>query len=168
MLQQVPFNILFPRIEPLEPFYLPSIQGGLSSKDPYHMLDLYCQDYACDCHKVSIAILDEKQETVLATIAYGWKSRTYYYKWGLDKDTAESLTSGFLDPWAIQTVHGSVFLDFVRRKINREPQFMNKIKKRYRIFKDHTYSPFFEPIVAPPQSLPDNVVSLNAHRCEKA
>lgn len=56
MLQQVPFNILFPRIEPLEPFYLPSIQGGLSSKGPYHMLDLYCQDYTCDCHKVSIAI----------------------------------------------------------------------------------------------------------------
>ena len=167
MLYQVPFNLVFPHIETLEPFYLPSIQGDLSSKGPYHMLDLYCQDYTCDCHKVSILILDEKKETTLATIAYGWKSRTYYYKWGVDKDIAESLASGFLDPWCTQTVHSPIFLDFIRRKINRDRVFMSTIKKRYRVFKDHTYSPFFKPIAPPHQSLPDNVVPLNAHQHQR-
>ena len=164
MLELAAFSLLFPELGDLEPFYLPSIQGELTSKGPYHVFDLYCQDYGCECHKVTMVIADDSQENVLATIAYGWKSKSYYYKWGLDKDASESLTSGFLDPWCRQTVRGSIFLDFMRRKINREPQFMSQIKKRYRMFKDHVNSPFYVPIVPPPQPLPDRVVSLKDYR----
>jgi hypothetical protein len=30
------------------------------------MVDLLCQDYMCDCHKVSIIITDETKKSVLA------------------------------------------------------------------------------------------------------
>jgi len=168
MLELAAFSLLFPDLGDLEPFYLSSIQGALTSTGPYHIFDLYCQDYGCECHKVTMVIVDDSQKNVLATIAYGWKSKSYYYKWGLDKDASESLTSGFLDPWCRQTVDASIFLDFIRRKINREPQFVSQIKKRYRMFKDHVDSPFYEPIIPPPQPLPDNVVSLNSHRRKEA
>ena len=45
---------------------------------------------------------------------------------------------------------------------------MTKIKKRYRMFKDHVDSPFYVPIVPPPQPLPDNVVPLKGYRRERA
>ena len=45
---------------------------------------------------------------------------------------------------------------------------MIKIKKRYRIFKDHVDSPFYVPIVPPAQPLPDNVVTLKDYRRERA
>ncbi len=168
MLDQVAFSILFPAIGDLEPFYLPSIPAGLASKGPYHMFDLYCQDYMCDCHKVSLVITDETQRNILATVAYGWKSKLHYHKWGLDKVATESLTNGFLDPWCKQTAHGTFFLNFIRRKIKGEPGFVNKIKKRYRIFKNCVDNPFFTPIVPPPQILPDNVVPLGAHLRKQA
>lgn len=82
----------------------------------------------------------------------------------LGQDASGSLTNGFLDPWCKQTVHAPIFLNFIRRKINREPQFMIKIRKRYRIFKDHVDSPSYVPIVPPPQPLPDNVVTLKDYR----
>jgi hypothetical protein len=164
MLDLIAFSVLFPKEGDLGSFYLSSPPKGISSDGPYHMVDLLCQDYMCDCHKVSIAITDEARKSVLATVAYGWKSKGHYYRWGLDKDTAGSLTSGFLDPWCIQTVHSPFFLSFIRRKINSEPGFMSRIKKRYRIFKDRVDSPLFTPVVFPPPPLPENVVPLNAHR----
>lgn len=96
-------------------------------------------------------------------MAYGWKSKCHYHKWGLDKEGTLSLTSGFLDPLCIQTVHSPFFLNFIRRKINRDRGFMSQIKKRYRIFKNHIENPFFTPIVFSPPPLPHNVVPLNAH-----
>jgi len=168
MLDQIGFSLLFPETGNLGSLYLPSIPNGLTSKGPYPMFDLYCQDYLCDCHKVSIVITEETQRNILATVSYGWKSKLHYYKWGLDKDTATSLTSGFLDPWCAQSIHGPFFLNFIRRKLNREPQFISQIKKRYRIFKDCVDDPFFTPLVFPKQDLPDNVVSLDAHRRKTA
>jgi hypothetical protein len=167
MLDLIAFSVLFPKESDLGSFYLSSPPKGLLSNGPYHMIDLLCQDYMCDCHKVSILIADEDRKSVLATVAYGWKSKGYYYKWGLDKDTTESLTSGFLDPWGVQTIHSPLFLSFIRRKINREPQFMNKIKKRYRMFKDRVDSPLFSPVMFPSPPLPENVIPLNAHHCAR-
>jgi hypothetical protein len=101
----------------------------------YDLIDLYCQDPTCDCHKVTILVLDA-QKNVLATIAYGWKSKSYYYKWGLDKETAQWLVHGFLDPWGIQSKHSSIFLQAFLRMLNNKPQFISRIKKRYALFKE--------------------------------
>lgn len=165
MLDLIAFSVLFPKEGDLGSFYLPPMPEGILSNGPYHMVDLLCQDYMCDCHKVSIIITDEARKSILATVAYGWKSKSYYCRWGLDKDTAESLTSGFLDPWCVQTVHSPYFLSFIRRKIKRDPTFINQIKKRYRIFKDQVDSPLFAPVVFPSPTLPENVVvPLHAYR----
>lgn len=163
MLDQIAFHVFFPQAGCLGSFCLPSSPKDLGSTGPYQMIDLFCQDYACDCHKVSIVIVDVGKKAVLATVAYGWKSKGYYYKWGLDKETTELLTSGFLDPFANQTVHGPTFLKFIKHKLNSDPRFMNQIKKRYRLFKEYVNSPFFTPFIAPSSPLPDNVIPLNAH-----
>jgi hypothetical protein len=140
MIKQIAFHVFFPQKGSLGCFYLPSPFQDTEPTGPYQMIDLFCQDYACDCHKVSIAIVDVAQKAVVATVAYGWKSKGYYYKWGLDKETAELLTSGFLDPVADQTVHGPTFLRFIRHKLNSDQRFVNQIKKRYRLFKEHVNS----------------------------
>lgn len=166
MLEQIAFHVFFPQEGCLGSFDLPSPPKDLGS-GPYQMIDLFCQEYACDCHKVSIVIVDVAKKTVLATVAYGWKSKGYYHKWGLDKETTELLTSGFLDPFSGQTVHGPTFLKFIRHKLNSDPTFMNQIKKRYRLFKEHVNSPFFTPFEVPTSPLPDNVIPLNAHLHQK-
>lgn len=162
MLELIAFTVLFPQASELGSFYLPSPPEGNLSQGPYHMVDLYCQDCICNCHKVSIVIADSSKKS-LATVAYGWKSKRYYCKWGLHKEIAESLASGFLDPWGVQTVHSQSFLNFIRYKINREREFIARIKERYRIFKDRVDSPFFTPVVFPSPPLPENVIPLNAH-----
>jgi hypothetical protein len=161
MLDQTAFHVIFPQAGELGSFYLPSPPKDLGSTGPYQMIDLFCQDYTCDCHKVSIVIVDAAKKSVLATVAYGWKSKGYYYKWGLDKETAELLSSGFLDPFGVQTLHGSTFLRFIRHKINSDPRFMSQIKKRYRLFKEYVSNPSFTPIVFSDPPLPDNVIPLN-------
>lgn len=161
MLDLIAFSVLYPHLGELGSFYLPSAEEGLSN-GLYQMVDLYCQDYGCNCHKVSIVVVDETRKS-LATVAYGWKSKGYYCKWGLDRDTAASLSSGFLDPWAAQSVHSPFFLNFIRHKINREPEFMSRVKSRYNLFKERVDSPLFTPLVSPPKPLPENVVPLNAH-----
>lgn len=55
----------------------------------YGVSDLYCQDPSCDCQKVSLVVFDDKRK-VHATIAYGWKSKTFYRKWGLDEEIIPS------------------------------------------------------------------------------
>src|SRR5689334_5537420 len=111
MLPQLSFRSLLPDYPPLDPLNLEELQGDLIEKGPYFFIThLYCQDLWCDCHKVHL-VIQNSQGTIMATISYGWKSKFYYYKWGLGKYLAGSMTTGFLDPWCEQSIHSG----FVRQ-----------------------------------------------------
>lgn len=166
MLPQISFRSLLPDHPPLEPLYLDKPQEDIDEKGPYFITDLYCQDLWCDCHKVHL-VIQNNQGAIMATISYGWKSKLYYYKWGLDEYVADSITTGFLDPWSEQSIHGPLFLKIVQVKLKRERQFLSTIKKRYRLFKKVVNSIFYVPIASPDPTLPENVVSIQTYRRRK-
>lgn len=98
-----------------------------------------------------------------ATIAYGWKSKTFYRKWGLDKDTIQSLTIGFLDPWAQQSLHAELFLKaFSTAK--RDPSFIARLKRRSTLFKKTIEADPSLIIPYPDEDFPENVISFNTHK----
>jgi hypothetical protein len=161
------FNDLLPHLPHANDVFQIVLEGyGAELDGTYDLVDLYCQDPACDCYKVSFLVLDAKKN-VLATIAYGWKSKSYYHRWGLDKEATRWLTHGFLDPWGIQSERSPIFLQGFLRMLNKNPQFISRIKRRYTIFKGavclEKVIPFLADILpaktyATP--LPDNIIPL--------
>lgn len=158
------FDALFPEQAPLDRCVLtladvepPELAGT------YGVSDLYCQDPSCDCQKVSLVIFDD-QGKIHATISYGWESKTFYRKWGLDPEVIPSLTQGFLDPWAQQSRNSELFLKAFWHTAKDNPQFVSRLKRRYALFKQTiTEDPSL--IVPYPESeLPENVIPFNARK----
>src|SRR5262249_1584991 len=105
------FDSLFPTIAVHDQFCIaltdpspPELEGE------YRVVDLYCQDSTCHCHKVSLDFLGRDNKTY-ATVSYGWKSKTFYRKWGLDAEMSQTLAHGFLDPWAPQSEYAAHFFN---------------------------------------------------------
>jgi len=131
----------------------------------YRVVDLHCQAPSCDCHKVSLAFLEEDRNNhkVWATVSYGWKSTGFYRKWGLDKDMALSLSRGFLDPYAQQSEHSPHFLKIFWCVLKKDPRFIAQLKARYAFLKQALEDDRSLIKVCPPQpEFPENVVPLNS------
>lgn len=158
------FDALFP-----EQAHLDKCLLVLSDVEPselagsYNVSDLYCQDPSCNCQKVSLVVFDN-QEKIHATIAYGWKSKTFYRKWGLDPEVIPSLMQGFLDPWAQQTPNANLFLKAFWRTARNNPQFISRIKRRYALFKETIAADPSLIFPYPEVELPENVVPFRHHK----
>jgi len=158
------FDDLFPHTAALDQLYLtladvsPPELAGM-----YRVVDLYCQDPSCHCHKVSLVFLDKNQK-IYATVAYGWKSKTFYRKWGLDKDGIQSLTYGFIDPLAQQSKHAHLFLKAFLFTLKRDPKFIARLKSRYSLFKEAIASDPSLIMDYADDELPENVISLNSYK----
>lgn len=100
---------------------------------PFELIDCYCNEPTCDCHKVSIVAFASNK--IWATFSYGWKSKEFYQKWGLDPQAAQMLATGFLDPIATQSEYADILLDAFLDMI-KQPQFVERLKKRYALFKN--------------------------------
>lgn len=160
------FDGLFPDQAHEDRCYLSLLEGEPQELvGTYGVSDLYCQDPHCNCQKVSLVIFDEKGK-IHATIAYGWKSKTFYRKWGLDATTIQSLTEGFLDPWAQQSPHAELFLETFFT-IKRDPGFIARLKRRYTLFKETIAADPSLIIPYPDVELPENVIPLHAYKSLK-
>ena len=158
------FDDVFPELASLGRCYLniydvlpPHLNGR------YRVVDLYCQAPSCNCSKVSLMFLNQDKK-VCATVAYGWKSKTFYRKWGLDKDMIQSLTHGFLDPWGQQSEHASVFLDAFLFTLKKDRSFIASIKQRYAFFKETLEDDPSLIKIFPEEKLPENVIPFNAFK----
>ncbi len=124
----------------------------------YEFVDLYCQDLFCNCQKVSLCIRGSDEQTY-ATISFGWRSRMFYHKWGLDKQTTRLLTQGFIDPFAQQSPHSSEFLS-IFLSIKRNAYFIPRLKERYSVFKEAILLNPFDVLHEDYSNLPENVIPL--------
>lgn len=158
------FDTLFPEQTSLDRCVLvladvepPELAGS------YGVSDLYCQDPSCDCQKVSLVVFDN-QGKIHATIAYGWKSATFYRKWGCDPEVIPSLTQGFLDPWAQQSPNANLFLKAFWRTARNNPQFISRLKRRYALFKETITENPDQIVPYPEVELPENVIPFRARK----
>lgn len=129
----------------------------------YDVSDLYCQDPLCDCQKVSLVVFDE-QGKIHATIAYGWESKIFYRKWGLDPEVIPSLRQGFLDPWAQQTPNSDLFLKAFWHTAKNNPQFISRLKRRYALFKETIAADPDRVIPYPEVEFPENVIPFSSYK----
>lgn len=158
------FDALFP-----EQAHLDKCLLVLSDVEPpelagsYNVSDLYCQDPSCNCQKVSLVVFDDKGK-IHATIAYGWKSKTFYRKWGLDVEVIPSLTQGFLDPWAQQTPNANLFLKAFWCTAKNNPRFISRIKRRYALFKKTIDEDPSLIVPYPKVEFPENVIPFSSRK----
>jgi hypothetical protein len=132
--RMIPFNTLLPTQNSLGAIYLLSCEVEPLFEEPYNLFDLYCPNPNCPCCKVTLVIQD-KDNTPVATISYGWKSGSYYQRWGIDKTTARLLAQGFLDPLGPQSQSSQEFLAIARNMIKTKQHFKRMLQHRYQLFK---------------------------------
>jgi hypothetical protein len=129
------------------PFYIVCPEEGISEEwrltikndkrrhinGTYYIMDSYCLDSTCDCQNVTLSIIG-KHDQIKASIAYGWRSPSFYKDWGLDKETTKLLTRGFLDYLAPQSKDAEILFEYVSQLL-ADPDTTKYLKARYDLFK---------------------------------
>lgn len=156
------FDEVFPQIAEFDQFYLELSDDSISHLNGrYRVIDLYCQAPTCNCHKVSLMFIDKHQK-VWATVSYGWKSKTFYRKWGLDNNDAQALANGFLDPLEEQSENAPLFLQGFLLTLKNNREFIARLKQRYSLFKEIMASDPSLIKIYSEKKLPDNVIPFKS------
>lgn len=134
MMMKMPFHIVCPEEGNSSEWYL-TIKDDEKRhiNRTYHIIESYCIDSTCDCQNVTLLVIG-KHDQIKASIAYGWSSPSFYRNWGLDKETTELLTKGFLDYLSPQSKDAEILLEYVSQLL-AEPEIKEYLKVRYDLFK---------------------------------
>lgn len=99
------------------------------------LVDFYCTDPDCNCHKLTLKLMDQDQR-VYATFSYGWKRPSFYSELGINPESIKLLTTGFLDSRDEQSQYASILLEPLLG-LTKQPFFRSLISKRYSQLKKH-------------------------------
>lgn len=135
----VSFHHYFPEIAEKETRTMTTIKrDGDVPKGSYGLLEMYCNDPGCDCRRVFLEVYDWERGQSMAYIAYGWGSTDFYRKWLGQNDlvTIQELQGPILNLASPQTRFAPAFLELVRDIILRDPDYIDRIKRHYQMFKE--------------------------------
>lgn len=114
----------------------PLWEGGLPT-GRYTLLESYCADKRCDCRKVMVNILSKENNTILATIGYGWENEQFYIEWMHgDEEIGKGLAGAYLEPGGLQSAYSQACLQLFKEIIATEPSYVDLLKRHAKIFKD--------------------------------
>ncbi|MHB9025124.1 MAG: hypothetical protein ACYC7E_13285 [Armatimonadota bacterium] len=101
----------------------------------YGFLELYCDEPACDCRRVTIDVIEAgNPTTILATISYGWESEEFYGRWVHNADLAKDVKGPSLDPINPQSQYSETFLRLFTEQLNDEA-YVARLKRHYALFR---------------------------------
>src|SRR5258708_40221943 len=101
----------------------------------YGFLEFYCDEPNCDSRRAFISVFrHDTGKKVWATINYGWESLDFYRQWARGSNDAKELVGASLAPINPQTKYSPVLLD-VFRALLRSPDYVQRIKNHYRMFR---------------------------------
>ena len=109
--------------------------------DEYGLIELYCNDEACDCRRVMFDVISKKRNVSVAVVAYGWENASFYRKWfrGNDEATArlaiQEMVGLNLNSASHQSELAPAILKMIRG-ILQDPAYVIRIKRHYRMFKE--------------------------------
>lgn len=106
----------------------------------YAFVDSFCEDKNCDCRRVYFNVLqiDQDYESIYAaTISYGWEDLGFYLSWSpyLPSNMAAEMKGPSLEPSQKQSPYAEHFLDLFKSKLLIDPEYIERIKKHYALFK---------------------------------
>ena len=136
----VPFSEYFPDVAERETRSItvpPGSRVGLPIGD-YGFLEMYCDERGCDCRRVFFYVVSSFRRKVEAVVAWGWEDLDFYAKWMKDDDLAivATLKGPILNPGSPSTNLAPAILELVRNVLLRDPEYVARIKRHYRMFKD--------------------------------
>lgn len=113
-------------------------EGGIVPAGTYGFLELYCDEDDCDCRRVIIIVVARTDMRTMATLNYGWASRTFYRRWTNDPNPPNDLKGVSLEPLGQQSPYAEVFLGLFKDMLSKDRAYRERIKRHYRMFKDWT------------------------------
>ncbi|MGO4882710.1 MAG: hypothetical protein ACLP59_18110 [Bryobacteraceae bacterium] len=131
-----PFMEKFPDLGRRETKSILVPPGQVLPAGEYGYIEFYCDESGCDCRRVTICVLrpDTGWGEIWATISYGWESPDFYKEWSAASDPLE-MQRPCLDPLNPQTVYSNILLDLFR-EILQSPDYVERLKRHYRMFRD--------------------------------
>jgi hypothetical protein len=130
------FMARFPEVGPRETKSAEVMEPGALPVGEYGFFEFYCDELDCDCRRVTISVLRPENgwSKIWATIGYGWESADFYRKWsGGSSDPIETQVPG-LDPLHPQTHYSVALLDLFRYLLE-SPEYVDRLKQHYRMFR---------------------------------
>lgn len=123
----IPFARFFPEQAETETRVM-IIQGHRSPPDDeYGLIELYCSDSQCDCRRVLLSVIARRQQTVMATIGFGF-----------DREAAPA--GPYLDPLNPQSKYADFFLKVTAKTLD-DPAYVACLEQHYRQVKEATADP---------------------------
>lgn len=106
--------------------------------DDFGFLEAYCNDENCDCRRVFFNVASRKRNEIVGVIAWGWESKAFYAKWYRqnDPEIVEELKGPILNPTSQQSELAPALLQAVRDILLKDPAYIDRLKRHYRIFKE--------------------------------
>lgn len=117
----------------------------------YGLIEMYCSDQNCDCRRVFLNVVASWSGKSEAIIAFGWESENFYAKWyGIaetdkkenskqltvdDRYAIEMLKGPCLNPSSPQGKYAELILEIVTMQALLDLNYVDRIKKHYKIFK---------------------------------
>ncbi len=137
----MPFSLFhekFPTVAEKETRSITIINNPGLPHDSYGLIESYCDELDCDCRRVFLSILSEKQEKILAVIAYGWENKKFYAKWVGDNDpqTIKELQGPILNLASPQSRFAPKILELVNRVVLKDKKYIERLKNHYMMFRE--------------------------------
>lgn len=126
----IPFYVVDPELAVRETRVLNTLvpQGELPVGS-YGLFEFYCPDPACDCRRVMLNVVEEKQpHHFLASISYGF-------------DQDEEMAGPFLDPLNPQSEYAAALLQSVERFVLSDPRYVARLERHYVMVKGAASDP---------------------------
>jgi len=104
----------------------------------YTFHEMFCIEQGCDCRRVFFYVVSSLKKDVVAVIAYGWESASFYRDWfkeGESFDISE-LKGPSLNIGSPQSEFAPEILELVKNKLLCDHDYIERIKSHYRIFKE--------------------------------
>ena len=130
----LPLVVIVPELDgkDVKTIVLTEDKNGLRAGS-YKLIENFCADRQCDCRKVMINLVNDKNE-ILATMGFGWEGIKYYEKWINDKKLAQEMTGAYLEKDGIQTEHSRECLRLFK-KVLKDLYYVNCFRRHYKQFK---------------------------------
>lgn len=138
-----PFCNKCPKIALIETKVIFNLNDNSFPKGEYIILENYCNDKSCDCRKVMLNIARDNK--IYATIGYGWENVEYYQEWVKDIKLGIEMKGPGLEIPGVQSEYAKNILICLKSYILKDPIFIKRLKKHYKLFKDKIKKENLEP-----------------------
>lgn len=141
----VPFRDYFPEVADRETrtiIIMPDSDMGLPAGD-YGFLEMYCDERGCDCRRVFFYVVSRFRKQVEAVVAWGWEEPAFYAEWFCYDDpfVVAELKGPILNPGSPASELAPAILELVRNVLLRDPNYVARIKRHYRMFRGRIDGP---------------------------